>query len=617
MKSKLYQISQENYETILKYYISANKKITKYYENITKYKQITQEYCSKIKNIFNDEININSNYETIEIDYDLSNNKDIKESKNKNIPPKEKQKKKIDMSPILNCIDTTNKFFNEYTECIQTFLFDLETPLKSLEAFIKAINSEINSIKDKHNIMQKNYISKYNDFQILNTNLKKIYNSAEESIIKFYKVKKSFNGKNHDLEKITNNFNLSIKEKIQKQDEILEKFNSLGNFGSSYNNYTNEEICSLKLLFSSLFQHFEIFLNNIYIIFKHSFMEPMEKLIESKKDIDNGNESSIKKKFDQILEGYVQKIENKDIENKLDEYKIKITENNEHIRTEIFEKGKLLRRISFEIMNNIDKDLLNEEDIFNIVKIMFNQFKLINQDNYNLKVEEKKLEINKIIEKLIIFADDLNNNKNNNKITKEEVDYLCKYMNDKIYQRYFLIKINNFRSLGVFSIPKEIYDYFIQIFTEISKHLVKEGKDNEKINIDVDNAKLLIILSRTFYCMEDGKKVYIQKKIINNEIYHLIEFWNQLIKYSIENEIKNVSENYLKTGNEDNEENIKERKNKIAFAQILPNIEAMNGFGFKKEEIIKTILPFFDEYEISDKNKQTILQIIESSNNQI
>ena len=52
MKSKFYQISQENFEIMLKFYQSINKKIKKSYNNLIKYRKVTDEYCSKIQKIF-------------------------------------------------------------------------------------------------------------------------------------------------------------------------------------------------------------------------------------------------------------------------------------------------------------------------------------------------------------------------------------------------------------------------------------------------------------------------------------------------------------------------------------------------------------------------------------
>lgn len=47
MQSKLYTISRENIETLLKYYDSVNIKIKKNYNNILKYKDYTTEFVQK------------------------------------------------------------------------------------------------------------------------------------------------------------------------------------------------------------------------------------------------------------------------------------------------------------------------------------------------------------------------------------------------------------------------------------------------------------------------------------------------------------------------------------------------------------------------------------------
>ena len=634
MKSKLYEISQENFETILKYYYSTNKKIKKYYNNIIMYKKYTNEYCNKIKKLFNEEGEKNSinntldEYEIIEINYGLN----MKEMKNKVLYSELTFRKKINLSPIMKYIEKINKFFNDYILYFQLFIKGLEVQIRNLKEFIEDINNEVNSIKESHITQQKNYIIKYNDFLTLNDNLKKIYFSGEDSLVKYYRDKKELKNKNQDLEKIENALNISIQDKIQKQNDILEKYKKLGDFSSFFNDSTNQKINAIKDLSSALFQNFVIFLNYFFSFFIKSFIKPMEELLSGKSEENKDSEIILKKEYDEILESYVKKIDQKDVQSKLDNYKIQAIEKNEH-------------------KNNA---LLNEEEIFHIVENMYNIFELIDKDNFDLIIEGKKLELKKIIDKLITFDpqrrgslkisnkfiidrlndennknDDGENNENleknkenkiiinkiekekkNTKITKEEVDYLCKYMNEKIYQKYFLMKINKFRTLGIFHIPKEIFDYCVQIFSEISKHLVT--KENDKIIINDDIAKLIIILSQTFYYTKDGEKNYIQKEISNKEVFHLIELWNKLLKNSIEKEINIVSKNYIKLGNIDNEKIIKERRNTVAFAQILPNLEAMKGFGLNKEEIKKIVFPFFDEYTVSDKNKQIIVETIES-----
>ena len=396
-------------------------------------------------------------------------------------------------------------------------------------------------------------------------------------------------------------------------------------------------------------------------------MKPMSQFLSSKYENNNDNKNNLKlqKEYDQLLDSYIQNIDENNIKNILNEYKIKITEDNENAKAEIYEKGKLKKKLTFEIMNNINKDLLDEEDIFFIVKNMYDNFKLINRNKYDLEIEKTKLELKKIIDKIIFLCkiqknnseidkkdnlekiehenientekdkdDNKGDNENkdnknniiniNNKeeknnlnikdnfieISQEEVDYLCKYMNNTIYQKYFLIKINNFRTLGIFGIPENIFNYMKQIFSEISKNLM--GQKEQSI-YDVDIAKLMIILSQTFYYKNNGKKVYIQKEIKSNNIFHQEEFWNQIIESSIKIELKKVLESSLKCGNIDNEKSVKERRNNVAFAQIIPNLGAMTGFGLNKDFIIKIISPFIDEYGVSDKENETIFNIIENN----
>ena len=295
---------------------------------------------------------------------------------------------------------------------------------------------------------------------------------------------------------------------------------------------------------------------------------------------------------------------------------------------------------------------------------MYNKFKIINKDIYNLEIEKTKLKLKTLVYKLTSFGYDeqslselknkisdkwkylieekkddknidkdreknkiendiINNKEDNNninnikeKITKEEVEYMCKLMNKKVYRKYFLIQINNFRTLGVYKIPLEIFNYIKQIFIEISKYLIIENNnENNKIIIDTEIGKIIIILSQTFYYMnDDGQKDYIQKEIKNEKIFHMKEFWTQVIKTYIEIELKTVEENEKMYNNKETDEIIKNRRNNIAFAQIVPYVGGMAGFGLNKDEIKNIVLPLIDEYGISNENKDIIFGLIENEN---
>ena len=63
-------------------------------------------------------------------------------------------------------------------------------------------------------------------------------------------------------------------------------------------------------------------------------------------------------------------------------------------------------------------------------------------------------------------------------ITKEEIDYLYKCMKERVYQDYFLMKINNFRTTGIYELPLKNFNYLVDIFLEISKNFYSKKVDD-------------------------------------------------------------------------------------------------------------------------------------------
>ena len=200
----------------------------------------------------------------------------------------------------------------------------------------------------------------------------------------------------------------------------------------------------------------------------------------------------------------------------------------------------------------------------------------------------------------------------NDKITQQDIDYLCKYMIDVNYQRYFLIKLNNYRTSGNFEMPLNIFNYVKQILCEILKNIEQEKKYEEKGNIlELENTKLLIILSQTFYCVKEEQKYYLQKELKNEKIFKSTEYWKKILEISIEIELNSFLENCkINNKNLENEESMKEKKNSIAFAQMLPYINNMNEFGVDLDEIKDIISPFIEKYEVSEENKKIMFDLI-------
>ena len=76
-------------------------------------------------------------------------------------------------------------------------------------------------------------------------------------------------------------------------------------------------------------------------------------------------------------------------------------------------------------------------------------------------------------------------------------------------------------------------------------------------------------------------------------------------------ECNSVFENKKELNIIDDENRTKKIKDEIYFAQIIPFIGSMTGFGISKEEIKNIMLFFIKEFGISEKNSKIILDTLD------
>ena len=654
MKSKLYRISQENFDTILAYYNIIKEKAEKYYDYIKKYKEFTQSYFLNIKELLNKEENISdlnknlNQYETITIDFNDKTTNSKNNLLNNGISNNSKIIKDINILPIQHNIDKINKFFNYQIQSLQLFVNSIETPLNQLHHIIDESQLQINNIKSEYLTEKQNFSQKFYEFDSLNKKLKKECLEGEKKLIEYSISKKLINSQDVDIETdLENEANLKIIDIKKNQKIILEKFKNFGNFGKIFNDISNEKLNELKLKTSILYQAFEKCLNYLLIFYKKSFLLPINQITNQEKELNDKN------LFDDLLKNNIKEIDEKIYNINFDEYQIRIINKKNEEKDDIYYENENINENlkEYEIIDE-EKRQLNEEDIFFIVKKMYN-INFVNKKNYIINIEKEKLKLKDLITKLTSYSKknkknsidinkkkldmnnniiknidlinensvnnkkklkDTNNNYNNTntseEITQEEVNYLCKSMKNKEYRIFILKKINNFRVLGAFKMPLDTFNFFIQIFKEISKYFYI---DENKLDLQIIN--LTIILTQTFYCLKNEQRVYIQNELNSEEIFHSEEFWKKVIKYNIEDEIEACKKNEKQIGKIENEKSIRARRNSISFAQLVPQISGMLGFGLSKEKVKQIVLPFIDEFNINDKNKKIILKVIEDPNN--
>ena len=231
------------------------------------------------------------------------------------------------------------------------------------------------------------------------------------------------------------------------------------------------------------------------------------------------------------------------------------------------------------------------------VKEMFNNFDLINRNGLDIKVEEEKNEAKKYINKLILNMSKEENNKNFEDFNIIEIDdsepfgdedkNVFQTLLNKHHNRViFLHKLNDYRTCSLLEIKERMYNILGDLFT----YLI----DISKIEKDYHSIEMAIILSKTYYKLENKKKIYLQILIKNNECFKTKDFWEELLLYSMSKEIIRSKKNDNDNKKED-EKILKEKNANIVFSQLLSLIDNMFDFEVDGEKIKQII-----EYRVAD-----------------
>ena len=627
-----YNICQKNFSENLNYFEFSCQKIKFCHQCIDKFKKITSEYTSKLNHLFKEEKKTLEGYEIIDDDdFQIPNRRNKTEKiKKKN----ENNNEKIFFFPFDKSIDRLQNFFVDLGDHLIEFSKALDNKVKDMEQYLLITKSEINWIKDDYTKQIKIFKSKFKQYENLNNKLNNKYSEVEKNLIDFCLERRI------DGIVIDNNVNICFSNIVKEENEIIKKYDSLGDYENIFYNSIKEKVKSLQDFISSIFLKFDDNSKDIQNIFTNSFISPIQSLFREKnKKIKEENFESELRADLNILLNNKEKIDEKNLKLKLSEYNITVLEssiiikeenkkqNSDEKKTKINKKEKNSEKKEKEIKDNNTINLkenqtknivLTDEEIFFIVQNIY-EYKLINRNKYNLKIEEKKLKLKKIIKKLLNYEDkqkkeDNINDKDMKKeiISKEEIDSLFSEMKNEPYRNFFLLFLNNYRATGFLKISNEVYEYLTRIFSEISKHIyiIEQNDDKKEYITDFYSSKLIVILSQTFYTLKDGNKVYLSEKIKNDLIFHRPKFWKDLIKNLLENELKNV----LGTKNKPEEEKIIKLKNDIYLAHILPFIGSMNGFNIEKKEMKNILGDLIKEYNMEDNVSNVIFNTIDNYN---
>ena len=154
------------------------------------------------------------------------------------------------------------------------------------------------------------------------------------------------------------------------------------------------------------------------------------------------------------------------------------------------------------------------------------------------------------------------------------------------------------------------YNILSHLFNTIVKIIESEG--------DYDSAVNIIILSQTYYIIKNNRKEYLQKVLMDNELFKTKKFWETFVNYTIAKEISLSKITDMENGNIMNDDKEKEEKySNIVFAQLLPMTDNMIEFGLDINIVEEIIFPLIKQYKISQEFSEVVISSINNKKQEL
>ena len=259
-------------------------------------------------------------------------------------------------------------------------------------------------------------------------------------------------------------------------------------------------------------------------------------------------------------------------------------------------------------INHLNEDNFIFEDMHFVVKTIYSCLKYTASTKYyDVIIEDKKILLNHILNRLLLKHKYLNSN-----IPTEIITIVSNMLKEESLRHFFLQKLNNLRNKGNFIIETCVFDLIGKYLIEILD-VINNSKNDRS---DFYSVKCVIILSQTFYIVEKNhnksnnelNKIYLQKIIHSHSLFKDIKFWETFIDYQIQEEIQ------LKNNGNENKNKI----DNIVFSQLVPISDNMIEFSVPIDQIKQVISSFITKYSLQQEEEAMILSLLnnkEESNN--
>ena len=459
-----------------------------------------------------------------------------------------------------------NNFLEKSRNIIEHLKTSIDSNISIISQFLTDIQETSENIK-----LKSDFFNKQNQFIL--TSFSQLENSVIED---YYKIDKK---NNLNTEQLINDCH-----KYENDFSVLS--NGINSMINGYKDKYNLNMQKIKTNMIELSEKAKTDIINIIEIFKNEFNNIS---ISSNEEIQN------LQNFD---------INNKELEPKLSKYL------NYHIEED--ELKDLLHPTKYKI-NLID--MVNKgnhkikgtniqptkQDLYNIVELFYSyDFNMIDKTQYDMNIEKNKIEIIKKTEKLL-GMDLIKNIKTDIEIFPEdEINNFIEFLFSKEdYLLEFLLCLNFFRTLGNLEFSEEQFNIIKIVFCRASDYLSEHKNKNLYYH--------LIILSQTYYKLNNGKKYFLQEEIKNKEFFLNNEFWIEFIEEMINKELIKF-ENQMQNSTKSEEEKSK-RKEEVISAYILSLFPSFNNFNLKKESIDSILLAIVDKYNLTEEKREYLFKL--------
>ena len=554
---------------------------------------------------------------------------------------KEELKKKLTIKTnhIISLSSKVPKIINQQIINLKYFITGIEATIKSFDKTLKEKNSMSSKYQSEYDDSRNSLIKKYKDIEKSKNTYFSNATQTENLIYKYYLSKSNKNEQNLTITEYSTpvtetQVENSIKTAKKNENDYLNLVKSAKSLEDNFCEISDSSIDNMKRISCEIITKMKDNIVDFLLLLKNCFKLPLSEI-------------------DTYLPELIKLDENKKIENIINS-----TYKKDHGLIQIMPEKYNIKLIQKNLNNGNDyenSNIIEEEEILNTIKKMEENFDLIEKDSIDQINSKDKLRCRELTFKLLSFSphikEEMNNNITNEKekdkekekekekenennkntdndnnniekekekeeenkidtsITEEEVDELLKLMESRDNRYVFLRHLNTFRKYGQFEIPEKEFTIICNIFNKISEFIKKEN--------DFDSMRNIIILSVTYYKLENKNKIYIQKILKRNQLFKEKEIWEYYVNSSILNEVqKHINKDIKDFDIKDSQKALEKGKyNKIIFSQLMTSINNMNLFEVNENSIKSIIQTSITYYKIDEDSSKLLLDSISNKNN--